>query len=232
MLPWCGSTNAEATRLAKAGAGHGLVLCTTDQRTGRGRFERVWEAPAGTMVATTVLVTPRRPVPEWGWLSLLVGIAVVEGIRQTTGLDASLKWPNDVLIDERKCCGILSEAFQTSSGWSVALGFGINVSIDEEDLPVPTATSLRLCGADVSAVDVVSAVLVELDRLYRRWDAGESLIDEYRALCGTLGKTVRVHAADGDIDGVATGVTLSGCLIVTTDGVAREFAAGDVVHLR
>lgn len=232
VVPATGSTNADAAAAARAGAASGLVIATPHQQAGRGRFDRVWTTPPDTCVAMSVLVRPTRPLEDWGWLSLLVGLAVVEGVRAASGLDAVLKWPNDVLIGGRKVCGILAEAVETPDGRAAVLGLGLNVALTAEQLVVPTATSLRLEGSDAAAGDVAGAVLAALGERFRRWDAGESFVADYRAACDTLGRRVRVHLPGGDATGVATDVTASGELVVRTPAGVREFAAGDVIHLR
>ncbi len=227
-----GSTNADLAAAARSGAPGGTVLVTADQQAGRGRFDRVWRTPPDTCVALSVLVRPRVGVERWGWLSLLVGIAVVDGVRAATGLGASVKWPNDVLIGGRKTCGILSEAVETDTGRAAVLGVGLNIALQAADLPVPTATSLALEGSDAPADAVVLAVLAALHDWYRRWDASESLLDAYRQRSGTLGRRVRVHLPAGDVEGVAIDVDDDGSLVVQTAQGVRTFAAGDVVHLR
>nr|NLI49611.1 biotin--[acetyl-CoA-carboxylase] ligase [Propionibacterium sp.] len=227
-----GSTNADVAALARAGAGHGTVLVTPHQQAGRGRFARVWSTPPDTCVAMSVLVRPRLALAHWGWLSLVAGLAAVAGVAASSGVEATLKWPNDVLVAERKLCGILSEAVETPAGWAAVLGIGINVALGEDQLPVPTATSLRLEGSDAAAHAVAAAVLVALDRLYARWDAGESLVADYRRSCGTLGRRVRILVPDGAVEGLAVDVDAAGALVVDTEAGRRTFAAGDVVHLR
>lgn len=227
-----GSTNADLAALARAGAAHGTVLVTPHQQAGRGRFDRVWSTPPDTCVAMSVLVRPRSELARWGWLSLVTGMAAVAGVAAASGIEATLKWPNDVLVGERKLCGILSEAVETPTGRAAVLGIGINVALDADQLPVPTATSLRLEGSDAAADAVAAAVLVALDRWYARWDAGESLVGDYRRTCGTLGRRVRVLLPGGAVDGVAVDVDGGGALVVRTETGLRTFAAGDVVHLR
>lgn len=227
-----GSTNADVAASARAGAAHGLVEVTGWQQAGRGRFARVWQTPPDTCVAMSVLVRPRAPMASWGWLSLLVGLAVADGIAEASGLVARLKWPNDVLIGERKVCGILGEAVFGDGAGAAVLGMGINVALASEQLPVPTATSLALEGSDASAAAVAGAVLRALDRWYRRWDAGEDLSEAYRSRCSTLGRRVRVLLPDGAVEGDAVDVDASGALVVRTPEGPRAFAAGDVVHLR
>lgn len=232
VVPATGSTNADVAALARAGEAPGVVEVTPHQQAGRGRFDRVWITPPETCVAQSVLVQPRRPLAQWGWLSLLVGVAVSDGIRTATGLDASVKWPNDVLIGGRKVCGILSEVVPTPGGLAAVLGYGLNIALEPEQLPVSTATSLRIEGSDARAHDVVAAVLAALGSRFERWDAGEDIAEDYRARCSTLGQRVRLLLPDGVVEGRAVDVDGAGSLVVETLQGLRTFPAGDVVHLR
>lgn len=228
-----GSTNADLATRARAGEASGAVQVAAHQGAGRGRFDRVWQAPPDTAVAVSVLVRPRTPMERWGWLSMLAGMAVTDALRDVAGLDAGLKWPNDVLVADRKICGILSEAIPTSAGLAAVVGMGINVTLTHEQLPVPTATSVRLAGSDAAASDIVAGLLVAFDRWYGLWDAGGPLAEAYRERCVTLGQDVSVRVAPDDVvTGVATGLDEQARLVVRTPGGVRTFAAGDVVHLR
>lgn len=228
-----GSTNADLAAAARRGAASGAVIVSAHQSTGRGRFDRVWEAPPDTSVAVSVLLRPRVAMDSWGWLSVLAGMAVTDALRHEAGLDAGLKWPNDVLVGGRKICGILSEAIPTPDGLAAVVGMGINVALTTDQLPVPTATSVRLEGSDADAAALVAALLGAFDRWYTLWDAGGSLASAYRERCVTLGQDVSVRVGPHDVvTGVATGVDERACLVVRTDAGPRVFAAGDVVHLR
>lgn len=233
------STNAELASAARAGEPAWTVLVADYQDAGRGRFERAWVAPPGTNVAISTLLRPVRSTFDWGWLSLLVGLAVADGIRSLGGGDrVTLKWPNDVLIDGRKVCGILSEMVHTDLGPAAICGWGINVSMDAAELPVPHATSLALAGLPTDKSTLVAAMLNRLGELERRWDAGEDLRPEYLAGCSTIGRDVRVHLDEQSpqgpsVTGRAVGVGPGGELLVDLgDGTPTPFAAGDVVHLR
>src|SRR5947207_10649635 len=138
--PETGSTNADVLAAAKQGAPEGLVVVAERQTAGRGRFDRRWESPPRAGLTLSVLL---RPVRISGWLPLLAGVALVETVRRLGEVDAVLKWPNDLLVDERKCAGILAE----SAGDAVAVGIGLNVTLREPELPVPDATSLQLAGS-------------------------------------------------------------------------------------
>jgi BirA family transcriptional regulator, biotin operon repressor / biotin---[acetyl-CoA-carboxylase] ligase len=238
-----GSTNADlAARAVAEDLAEGVVLSADHQRAGRGRQGRTWSAPPRSGLAVSVLLAPREvDSGRWSWLPLLTGLAVHDVLVQITGLPATLKWPNDVLVKERKICGVLGELVTQPSGPAVVIGAGLNVSLAEDELPVPEATSLRLAGAATTDRQVLlRAYLRALEHRYDRWrtaggDPWRSGIGAaYREACGTLGRDVRVELPTGDVvTGRAEGVDDSGRLLVL-DGGGREhaLAAGDVLHVR
>ncbi|MDO5498631.1 MAG: biotin--[acetyl-CoA-carboxylase] ligase, partial [Propionibacteriaceae bacterium] len=127
VLPATGSTNADLAAAARRGAQDGTVLITDNQTSGRGRLDRTWVTPPGVSVACSVLLRPRGiGLERWPWLSLMTGVGIVDGLRTATGLPVGLKWPNDVMIHDRKLCGLLAEMVETPVGPAVVLGFGIN----------------------------------------------------------------------------------------------------------
>ena len=133
-----GSTNADLLAKARSGAGEGLVLVAEAQTSGRGRMGRRWISPPRRSLTFSVLLRPAVPAGLLGWMPLLAGVAVASALRQTAGVDARLKWPNDVLVDGAKIAGILAERWTNA----VVIGTGINVLQHRGELPVPTATSL------------------------------------------------------------------------------------------
>ena len=225
-----GSTNADLAVEARAGAPSGMVLIADHQSVGRGRFDRRWEAPPGSSVALSVLLRPGDvPTTRWAWLPLVTGVAVAEGLRDAAGVDAVVKWPNDVLIDGRKVCGILCERFDDAA----VIGMGVNTTLTKDELPVPTATSLALAGSQASLTEVVLGVLTALEQGYVRWLEGADLRWWFAERCSTIGRQVRVlQSSEVAVEGLATGVDDWGRLIVRTSIGEREFAAGDVFHLR
>ena len=244
-----GSTNADAVAAARTGVPEGYVVVADEQTAGRGRLERVWQSPPRAGIATSVLLRPGVAVPVRGWspipisgyglLPLLAGVAQVEAVRRLSDLDAELKWPNDLVIDGRKCAGILAETVPDGGlggGPAVVIGIGLNVTLRETELPRPDATSLQLAGsACVDRDPLLRAVLRGLADWYGRWrDAGgdpvtSGLIDSYRFHSATIGATVRVELPGGEqLVDVASGVDDDGALVVG----ARRVAAGDVVHVR
>lgn len=233
VLASTSSTNADAAAAAMAGQQPGLAIISAHQTKGRGRFTRIWEAPEDTALAISVLVEPRRQLSDWGWLSLVVGMAVVDGVLLLTEVPAQLKWPNDVMVGEHKLCGILSERVQVGDRDLAVLGLGINVRQTKAQLPVQNATSLALQGVEVDATSLALAVLASLEKWFRAWESGEPLTDAYLARSATVGREVALHVGtDHPIRGTAVGVDESGCLILQTPRGRRPFAAGDVVHLR
>ncbi len=234
------STNAELAERARAGEPAGLVLVAEHQTAGRGRLDRVWVTPPRSALTFSALVAADAvPGQRWPWLPLLTGVAVVEGVRRVAGVHASLKWPNDVQVDEAKLAGILVERVETPQGPRAVVGVGLNVSAAREELPVPTATSLLLAGAgSLDRGRLLAAVLEELGGLLERWcaaggDPQAGLREEYLRRCVTVGRDVRVELPGGTpLVGRAVGVDASGRLEVRSGGRVHAVGAGDVVHVR
>jgi BirA family biotin operon repressor/biotin-[acetyl-CoA-carboxylase] ligase len=249
-----GSTNADVTARARAGEPEGLVLAADHQAAGRGRLGRAWEVPPRAGLAVSVLLRPPVDPARWSWLPLLTGLAVVDALTRVCGLPAGLKWPNDVLVPEpvpgmppeqgerRKVCGVLLEAVPGADGAPAAavVGLGLNVDQERDELPVPTATSLRLAGAATLDRDtVLRACLRALAVRYRGWaDAdgdpwASGVGAAYREACLTLGQQVEVQLPGREpVRGVAEGIDDDGRLLVASAGGVQALAAGDVVHVR
>lgn len=244
------STNADLIAAAEAGKGGDAhpedrtVLVAEHQVAGRGRLDRVWIAPARTGLTFSVLLRPRPPIAAWGWLPLLAGVALRDAVAASTGVDAALKWPNDLLCGpgRRKAAGILAQVAGGTGGpgSAVVVGVGLNVSTSAAQLPVETATSLALSGAvDLDRTALLAAILAEWDIRYTEWSAADGdaqrcgLADAYRAACATLGTPVAVALGGGTVrTGVAADVDDAGRLLVRSGEVVYEIAAGDVEHLR
>jgi BirA family biotin operon repressor/biotin-[acetyl-CoA-carboxylase] ligase len=229
-----GSTNADLLAEARAGAAEGLVLVAETQTAGRGRLGRSWSGPPRAALAFSVLLRPVAVAPAArAWLPLLTGIAVAAALRAEAGVTATLKWPNDVLVDGRKIAGILAEAH----GDAIVAGVGLNVTLTRAELPVPTATSLLL--EDAACLDrerLLAAMLIELASRYTAWAAGPdpaALRAEYLRWCVTVGREVRVELPGRQqLAGTATDVDETGRLAVRTGPGTTLVGAGDVVHVR
>ena len=234
------STNSALAERARAGEEPGLVLVAEHQPGGRGRLGRVWSAPRGSGLTFSVLLEPAGvPAERWPWVPLLAGVAVAEAVRRVTDVEASVKWPNDVLVDDRKLAGILSERVETPTSSLAVVGVGLNVTLRRDELPTPEATSLLLEGGSTTDRTVVlREVLRVLDRLFSAWvgeagDPGTGLLEAYLRRCSTLGRQVRVALpGGGSLVGEAVRVDDSGRLVVRTDTGEQAVGAGDVVHVR
>ncbi|PBC41784.1 biotin--[acetyl-CoA-carboxylase] ligase [Rhodococcus sp. ACPA4] len=237
-----GSTNADLLARASDPGADRHVLIAEYQESARGRHARTWVSPAQAQISMSVLLgMPGLNLADMGWLPLLTGIAVVDALRTVAEVPAELKWPNDVLIGDKKVAGILAEVARTTPEPAVVVGIGLNVSLGAEELPVPTATSLLLENAETVDRDtLVRALARELARQFRGWensgwDTG-ALAAEYRERCGTLGKRVRaVLPGDKEVFGTATDIDTSGRVVIEIEGSGGEtfaVAAGDITHLR
>ncbi len=249
-----GSTNSDALTLARDGAPEGIVVVADHQTAGRGRRARSWVAPPGASLLLSVLLRPPSAVA--GAATMATGVALAEAVHATAGVDAGLKWPNDLVVGDRKLAGILAEAdwpagATISGGYRpprpderavVVIGVGINVAWPDpaalgDDLAelAATATALNWEGATVDRVDLLVAFLRRLDARYGalRADGPAALLAEWRRRSATLGRRVRVDLGTDDVAGTAVDVTDDGHLVVETDeGTRRTLAVGDVVHLR
>jgi BirA family transcriptional regulator, biotin operon repressor / biotin---[acetyl-CoA-carboxylase] ligase len=228
-----GSTNADLARQARQGAGAGLVLVAEQQTSGRGRLGRSWTAPARSGLTFSVLLRPAGPTSRLGWLPLLTGLAVAEAVARVAELDVRLKWPNDLLVGDRKLAGVLAERV----GDAVVVGVGLNVSAVAAELPGPQATSLVMEGAACTDRDpVLRAVLRRIADRVARWDSpggDPDLAAAYAGRCATLGRTIRAELPGGlELTGVAQGLDGDARLLVLTAQGVQVVGAGDVVHLR
>ncbi|TDW15208.1 biotin--[acetyl-CoA-carboxylase] ligase [Kribbella kalugense] len=230
------STNAVVAAAAATGQPEGLVVAAEYQSSGRGRLGRTWTTPPRSALLMSVLLRPVTvEAARWPWLGLLVPLAVAAAVRAVAEVPAQVKWPNDVLVENRKLAGILLERIE---GPAAIVGIGLNVTLHESEKPHEAATSLALEKAvTTNRATVMTAVLRELAARYRTWvDAAgdpDTILPEYRELSATLGQSVRVELPDGTfLEGKARDLADDGRLIVDTPDGPRPLAAGDVTHLR
>ena len=224
------STNRQARLLAMDGAKHGTLVIADTQSAGRGRRGRGWISPAGEGIFMSLIVRPDVPPSQVAKMSLTLALAVAKAIERVTGLDARIKWPNDIVIGGRKICGLLLEMDATAKKVnSIVAGVGINVHqrIFDEEI-AHTASSLDLlAGKHVSRSELVRTFLEEFEQAMALADT--QMMDAYRAQSATIGQRVQVIALDGTYTGTAQGITQSGSLLVEDElGTVREVLAADV----
>ena len=224
------STMEVARREAQQGAAEGTVIIADEQTAGKGRIKRVWLSPKGNVALSVILYPSVAYLPA---LIMLASLAVVHSIEAVTGLKSQVKWPNDVLINGRKVCGILieSEVRRNIVNYAI-IGIGVNVNLRLYDFPEiqPTATSLSdELGRDVSPLSVIRCLLVEIERLYLALLAGGSVYEKWRDSLVTLGRRVRVKSGEAICEGVAESVARDGSLLLRhSDGSLSRIVAGDV----
>lgn len=213
------------------------MALTDFQSAGRGRHGRRWEAPAGTSLLFSLLFRPPWPADQASWLMMLAGIAAVHAVRQTSSLEAALKWPNDVMVriteSWRKAGGLLLETTLAGERIDyVIAGIGINANVAEDELPQTetAATSLLAAtGRTFDRVALLGVLLQQLEALYEAAAAGQSPHAEWDALLLARNRPVIVSSAEQVLRGTATGTDPWGRLLVQDDqGRVHAVAAGDV----
>jgi BirA family biotin operon repressor/biotin-[acetyl-CoA-carboxylase] ligase len=230
------STNSDLLALAADPAVPSFTaLLTLDQTAGRGRLDRSWITPAGTALALSVLVRGALAHPLASWLPLLAGLTLAEALDEVASGRARIKWPNDLLLDGRKVCGILVEV--ASGSGDAVVGSGLNLAQTAHQLPVQTATSLALAGVPLSAEQLDTVVAGYLRRLRDELETPgpvSRLRARVVARSATIGAEVEVLLADGSaLAGTATGIDAVGRLEVETpSGETVTVAVGDVTHAR
>ncbi len=234
------STNTWVMDQARNGAAEGLVAVAEQQTAGRGRLGRTWVSPPGGSLLMSLLLRPvNLPVDRLHLATAAVAMAGADAVALIADVRPSLKWPNDLLIGNRKLAGVLTEVDGVgaekggASPLAVVVGIGINCTWPDE-LPAEIAdvaiAANHAAGRPVHTEDVLDVLLENLAaRLDGGWDA---IAREYRARCETVGREVRVELPDGGFTGMATGVDDDGALVVISVAGPHRVVAGDVVHVR
>lgn len=230
-----GSTNSDIKELAMNGAEEGTVVRADMQTAGRGRRGRNWVSEKGDSLLFSVLLRPDIDPDKASRITLLMALAVVKRLREQYGLEAAIKWPNDIVIHGKKVCGILTELHPDTDGtFFVIVGCGINVGqkrIPDELQEI--ATSLALEGGSVIATEeLLAEILSEFERYYDRFlqvETLEAFTDEYNTWLISLNKEVRVLDPKGEFNGISKGINNKGELLVELpDGILTEVYAGEV----
>jgi len=228
--PKLSSTMAVAREEALAGAAEGTVIIAEEQTAGKGRLERSWVSPRGCIALSVILYPDPSDLPS---LVMVASLAVVKAIESVTGQKPQIKWPNDIIINGKKVCGILVESGVCDRNRIYAvIGIGINVNIETDSIGevLLPATSLSYeLGREVSRLELVKRLLVEMERLYLLAQGSGVVYQEWRDSLETLGKRVRASSGDTVYEGIAESVDRDGSLMIRRrDGSLRRFAAGDV----
>ena len=228
MVDLTASTQSDLAELVNSSvAKSGEVIAAEFQSNGRGRLDRTFEAPPQSALLFSFYIAPKRARSEWSFISFLAALAMREVISKDIKDKVSLKWPNDILIGDKKVAGLLAQQI----GDGVIIGIGLNVAMGADELPVPTATSLALAGSNnLDRNLLLSGFLNRFADIFKEWDSGRDFLEKYRQVSSTLGRQVRVEVLGRDsIEAEAVAISAQGALILS-DGT--EVNVGDVVHLR
>lgn len=231
------STNTDAFRSAEDGAVEGTVVLADRQTGGKGRLGRRWESPAGVNLYCSIVLKPDLAPSEAPQLTFLSAVATARAITAVTGLQPAIKWPNDLLLNDRKVAGLLNEmSAETDRISFVILGIGVNLNMQADqfpgDLRSPATSLLLESGRPVSRLRFASILLQELDREYVRFvrEGFDPVRDEWSRLCNAAGRTVRVDMGNGVLQGKFGGLDRDGALLVRLpDGALERVLSGDVI---
>ncbi len=231
-----GSTNELAKELAREGAEDGTVVIAEEQTGGKGRLGRDWYSPGGEgLWFTTILRPPINPV-DAAKITLVAAVAVASAVRELTGIEAGIKWPNDILVSGRKLAGILTEmSAEVDRVNYVAVGIGVNVNLDSAGLVeglAETATSIAAeSDGQVSRVSLLAGILDHFDALYEEFIRGHfhRILSLWKEMSVTINRWVRVTSLDGIDEGIAFDIDAEGALLLMKkDGSMRRVISGDV----
>ena len=233
------STNLEAARRASAGAAEGLCIVAAEQTAGRGRLQRHWVSPYGAGLYFSVLLRPQFDLSLWPLLTLLASVAVHDALREACALETDIKWPNDILANEKKLCGILAETVETPQGRAVVIGIGINLTTHSFPAELESmATSVEsVTGRTHELEALLATLIVALGTHYemlKQPDGPEAILREWCARSSYAeGKLVCVVENNESFGGTTRGLERDGALRVETQGgVIKIVRAGDVESLR
>ena len=223
------STMDVAKREAQQGAAEGTIVVADEQTVGKGRLKRGWLSPEGN-IALSIILYPS--LPYLPFLIMLASLAVVHSIEAVTGLKSQVKWPNDILINGRKVCGILIESeVRGDMVEYVIMGIGVNVNLRLSGFPEILSIATSLCdelGREVSRLSLIQRLLVEIERLYLSLPAGGAVYQEWRDRLVMLGKRVRIKSGKTVYKGIAESVASDGSLLLRqSDGSLTKIVAGD-----
>jgi BirA family biotin operon repressor/biotin-[acetyl-CoA-carboxylase] ligase len=238
FLPEAVSTNTLAMEMAAKGTPEGTVVIAETQSGGKGRLGRKWISPKGNLYLSVVL-RPDIPIHKAPLITLTGAVAVASAIRTMCGLEAGIKWPNDILISGKKVSGLLTEmSAEQDRIRHIVLGIGVDVNMEMGELPTEvlsrTTTLAAEAGARINRTAMLHQVLRDLERWYQMFLNNDAdVLEEWKKLNVTVGNRITVSGAGEALDGLAEGVDRDGRLIVRlNDGTIRTVAAGDVTIVK
>ncbi len=228
------STNNIARQLAREDKEEGIAIFAEFQRKGRGRFKRRWVSPRSKGLLASFILRPGDDPLLGSQITLIGAVSATSAIRKTTDLPVLIKWPNDIVIRDKKVGGILTEFGTSERGPFFILGIGININTPVEELPEGGVSLADVKGNEVSRIELARLLLVELDKYYIMFkkEGFVPLRNEWQNLSATLGTRVKVILATREIEGQALGIDTDGALVLRLDtGLSERVIAGDIISL-
>lgn len=230
------STNTTCFNMAVKGSKEGTVVISEGQTKGKGRLSREWISPKHRGIYMSVLLRPQITPFQAPRITLTAAVSTALAIREATGCMATIKWPNDILVDGKKLGGILTEMDAESDMVNfIVVGIGINVNTKTNELPKGATSIYKQTGAKASRIELVRKILQKLQQYYILFsDNGfDTIRDEWQMMAATLGKRVRASCMNKKIEGEAVGIDADGALIIRLDnGFQEKILAGDILLLR
>ncbi len=230
------STMDEAFELGVEGAPEGTVVCAEGQTKGRGRLGRSWASPKGKGIYMSIILRPQLSPSEVARLTLLCAVAVSEAIKKVTGLEPAIKWPNDLMVDNLKLAGILTElSAEVDQVKFVVVGIGLNVNSSTSQLPFGGTSIKTVLQKSFSRVEIIQEILRAFERWYERLkkEGFSPVVHQWKELSLTLGRRIRIVDPAGTTEGEAFDIDKDGGLLIRNDmGTIVKKMAGDVVVVR
>ena len=231
------STNEEAKRLARQGVKEGYMVIADKQVSGKGRLGRSWDSPSGTGIWMSLVLRPEISPDKASQITLIGGLAMCEAIRQVTHLDAKIKWPNDIVINGKKVCGILTEMNAKVNDINyIVIGVGVNVNSTNFSQELPFATSLKLeSKMEYKRKDIIKVFLEKFEAYYipyKTLPTLEYILPIYKAYCITLEEQVKIMDSTKEYIATPLDITLDGKLVIKTKNNQEQTIASGEVSVR
>jgi BirA family biotin operon repressor/biotin-[acetyl-CoA-carboxylase] ligase len=233
------STNVEAASRAVEGAPEGLCVVASEQTAGRGRLERQWISPKGAGLYCSIILRPQFAQSLWPLLTLMAAVAVHDALLNVYDLETDIKWPNDILVNDKKLCGILAETIDTPLGHAVILGIGVNLKHNSYSAELDgVATSVEVAagrsGDSQVVLEALVGLLVRYYAILQRSGGSEEIVRQWSTRSSYAnGKRIRVANGDQILEGTTRGLEQDGALRIETDtGKIQTIRAGDVTAVR
>ncbi|MFQ5978456.1 MAG: biotin--[acetyl-CoA-carboxylase] ligase [Candidatus Hodarchaeales archaeon] len=233
------STNVVAQKLVQQDTGNGTAIISSIQTAGRGRLGRNWESPSGGIWLSIVLYPPPQAT-NLSLITIVAAVAVARTVEKVLGIEAEIKWPNDILVGGMKVCGILCELLSGPSGWAIIAGVGINLNIDKEDLPIletyPAGSLKMFARKEISEERFMVHFFRNFNESYSNFLRGDQgrkrLLDRWRKHAEMLGKRIIIKLGDELLEGIAKDVDNNGYLVFKApNGEITHIMAGDITRI-